>query len=193
MQLFHSDGVLEIIAGSILLNLGMDLMNGAETASLFTWIPILLLPSIKNRFFLNRVGLEALEADEKQVSGWTTEIAVGLAVWLLAISALILDDTLGLQKMIQLPWGSDNHSLLFGLISGIIFSLAAWLIPLRRLYLYAGVALAAGLIGSFVFPFYVPVFGVSILMLVLGIRLLIKFMRKYPDPEKDAEEVKKKK
>ncbi len=185
MQLYHSDGVLEIIAGSILLNLGFDIMNNAESASLFTWIPILLLSSIKNRFSIPRIGVAKFETDEKQIIRWSTETAVGLAVWLLAFSLLILGNTLGLEGKINLPWGADYHSLFFGLACGIMLSLAAWLIPLRRLFVYAAVSVVVGIVSCFLFPLYVTVFVVSLVLLIGGVRLLMAFMREYPDPDKD--------
>jgi hypothetical protein len=185
MQLYHSDGGLDIIAGSVLLNLGLDVLNQAATTSLFTWIPILLLSSMKNRFSVPRIGYKALKADDKIVRSWTTQTAIGLAIWLLVLGTLLITDPFHLEDMFNLPWEGDFRNLVFAAVGGTSLAAAGWLIPLRRFYLYAGVAFVSSLISYFLLPVYAPIFITATVMVVIGIKMTMSFSRTYPDPEKD--------
>ncbi len=190
MQLYHSDGALDLIAGAVLMNLGLDLLNASPTTSLFTWIPILLFSSIKNRYSIPRIGYEALKADEKIVRSWTTQYAVGLAIALLALGTLIVGDPLELQTKISLPWQGNVLSLAFAILGGLGAGLAAWRIPLQRFYIYAGVMFLSGLISHFFLPLFVPVFISAVVLVVRGLQLTMAFNKQYPDPEKDAQFIK---
>jgi hypothetical protein len=195
MELYHSEGGLDLIAGTVLLNLGLDLLNNSSTTSLFTWIPILLYSSIKSRYSLPRIGYDALKADEKIVRSWNAQTAVSLAIALLVLGTIIVGDPLGLQTKINLPLQGNVICLAFGLIGGLFALLAARFIPLKRLYIYAGVIFSSGLISYFFLPIQVPVFLSAIVIIVIGFRLTMAFNKKYPDPEKDQKiiDVKEKK
>jgi len=190
MLLYHSDGAIDLIAGAVLLNLGLDLLNESPTTSLFTWIPILLFSSIKNRYSLPRIGYDALKANEKIVRSWTAQTAVGLAIALLLLGTLIVGDPLELAAKIDLPWQGSVAGLTFAILGGLGAALAAWRIPLKRLYIYAGVLFFTGLISHFFLPLYAPVFVSALVMLVTGLRFTSAFNKKYPDPEKDSKALK---
>jgi len=187
MLLYHSDGALDIVAGAVLLNLGLDVINQVPTTSLFTWIPILLLTSIKRRFMLPRLGLQALGGDEKRVNNWTIQSTVGLAVGLLLISLLLLGDVFKLQQLALPAWLPNPYGLAFGLAGALCLFIGAWLIPLRRFFIYAAVSLAAGLLSGFLLPSYAAVFLLAAVMVGLGVRVMLAFMRRYPEPEKPAD------
>lgn len=188
IQLYHSDGALDIIAGTVLLNFGLDVLNGSEATSLFTWIPILLMSSIKFRFFLPRVGYDVLGADEGKFRNWTTLSAAGIAAAVLILSLTILNDPLNIQNMLRLPWEGDYRCLVFGILGGLMLSATAWMTALRRFYLYAAAVLLASLISYFIIQVYVPVFFAAAILLFFGIRLMVQFMRQYPEPEKEDKE-----
>lgn len=185
MLLYHSDGGLDLIAGAVLLNFGLDILNQSPTTSLFTWIPILLLSSLKNRYSVPRIGYKALNADEKIVRSWTMQTAIGLAIGLLIISTLILSDPFNLQSTFSLPWSGDIRNLELAIVGGISMLAAAWMIPLRRFYLYAGILALSSLVSYFLLPVYAPIFITAAVMVVIGIKLTMSFGRTYPDPEKD--------
>ena len=188
MELYHSDGAYDLVAGAVLLNFGLDLLNQATTTSLFTWIPILLLPSIKNKFAVPRIGLETLKATERQARSWTSITAVNIALGLLAVSMLVLNDPFELANRIHLPWGGDGRNLIYGTVAALYFLVSALTIPLRRCYFYAALALAASLTAMFWLPVAAPVLVTAAVLFGMGIRLTISFNRKYPDPEKESRE-----
>jgi hypothetical protein len=180
MRVFHQDGIIEIITGAVLLNFGFDLLNQNRITSLFTYIPIILLTSMKNQVTMSRLGLEPFGGDEKKVRYWNLSVAAGLVVMLLLLSTTILDDPLKLRSILSLPFGGDIGNLFAGAIIALACLAAGYFIPLKRFYYYAPVAFAAGLIGFFFLPVHIPVFFCALAILVPGIQLLVKFTRAYP-------------
>lgn len=190
LKLYHSDGALDIIIGALLLNLGLDVLNQGSTISLFTWIPILVFTSIKNRFTLPRLQSKNIDIDEQQARSWTTQSAVGLAIVLLLASMFTLNDPLDLANKISLPWNGDVHILSFGLICAGGLLAAGWFTKYKRFNYYAGAVMAVSLVSCFLLPPYAPVFISALIIVVFGFRVMNAFTRQYPDPQ--SEDTKKK-
>jgi hypothetical protein len=78
----------------------------------------------------------------------------------------------------------------FSLMLLIGFSLAAYLLDLTRFYIYGIINCLAVVVGEFLFQFagashhgFPVAFGVtSSIMIIIGIILLVNFLRKYPKP-----------
>ena len=191
MLLYHSDGGVDLIAGAILLNFGLDILNQTSATSLFTWIPILLISSLKNRFTLPRLGVKALKVNEKIARSWTVQTAVGLAIWLLIISTMIMTDPFDMQAKLSVIGSGDIRNLIMAVVGGLLFAAAGWIIPLQRFFIYGGILAVSSLISYFFLPVYAPVFLTAAVMVVMGIRLTMQFGKKYPDPEQDKKGVSK--
>ncbi len=191
MLLYHSDGGVDLIAGAILLNFGLDILNQTSATSLFTWIPILLISSLKNRFTLPRLGLKALKVNEKIARSWTVQTAVGLAIWLLIISTMIMTDPFDMQAKLSVIGSGDIRNLIMAVVGGLLFAAAGWIIPLQRFFVYSGILAVSSLISYFFLPVYAPVFLTAAVMVVMGVRLTMQFGKKYPDPEQDKKGVSK--
>ena len=191
MLLYHSDGGLDLIAGAVLLNLGLDVLNGTSATSLFTWIPILLISSLKNRFTLPRLGFKALKTNEKIARSWTIQTAVGMAIGLLILSTLILANPFGLHDTLGVIGQGDVRNLILAVVGGLMFAASAWIIPLKRFYIYGAIMAASALINYFFLPVYLPIFLTAAVMVVIGIRLTMQFSKDYPDPEENKKEVSK--
>jgi len=178
--IFHQDGIVDIIGGVVLLNFGLDIINQSTTTSLFTYIPILLLSSMKNQVTIARIGYQAFGGDERRTRRWIFSIVAGMVVTLLAMGTLVLGGSLNLEAVFSwLPEG-NLRTLLAGLIIALACLIAALSLPLQRYQIYAAVAITAGLIGFMLFPPFVPVFASAAAMLTLGIRLMVKFIKAYP-------------
>jgi len=184
MRIFHQDGIIEIITGAVLINFGFDLLNknkGTSITSLFTYIPIILLSSMKTQVTISRLGYAAFGSDEKKVRNWNLAIAAGLVVMLLLLSTTVLADPLKFLGGLTLPFGGDISNLFAGTIMALACLAAGYLIPLKRFYYYAPVPFVAGLVSFFFFiPPHIPVFFCSLAILVPGIQLMVKFTRAYP-------------
>jgi len=187
VQFYFSDGTMDIVLAATLLNFALDTVNQTSNSSLFTWIPILVYVTTKNKYFLPRVDLKKLGIDEQKVKYWTNQTSIMMGIGVLLLSTLLLADPLGLQGMITLPGRGDVRGLLLGVVCGIGFYLVARLIHLQRFVTYAAGAFAISLVSAFIFPLYVPIFAIAALILVFGFRLMKTFGKQNPEIPKKEE------
>jgi len=180
MEIFHQDGVLEVVLGVTLLNFGFDVLNGMTFTSLFTYVPILLMSAMKNQITMSRLSYDAFDADEIRVRNWNLFTAVGMVVVLIALSMFVLNDMLNLRTMTPYADAGNLPALITGVILTIGTLAAAVLIPLKRFFLYAAAALGLGILGFFFFPAQVIAFVFAGIILGNGVRLMVKFSKKYP-------------
>lgn len=180
LHLFHQDGIIDLISGAVLVNFGFDILNSNETTSLFTWIPILFLSSIKNKTTIPRLGYEALGGDRRQINRWTFYPSIGIVLAITALGILILNDPLNIESLSMLPIAGNSKSLFGGLILSFACLLTGMFGSIKRFYVYAAAALLAGLIGFFFLPQYFPFFLTAAVMIAYGARLMITFLRAHP-------------
>lgn len=193
MEIFHQDGVLEVVVGATLLNFGFDILNEMSFTSLFTYIPIVLMSAMKNQITISRIGFEAFDGDENSVRNWNLITAAGMVLILVALSMFVLNDTLNIREAISLPFGNHLPSLITGLVLGLGSLAGAIFIPLKRFYFYAAAALLIGVIGLFLFPAQVTTFAIAGVLLGNGVRMMIQFSRKHPLKKDDIKNEGKKK
>jgi putative effector of murein hydrolase LrgA (UPF0299 family) len=193
MEIFHQDGVLEVVMGATLLNFGFDILNEMRVTSLFTYIPIVLMSAMKNQITISRIGFEAFDGNENSVRNWNLFTAASMVLVLVTLSMIVLNDTLKIQEAFSLPFGSHLPSFLTGLVLTLGSLAAAIFLPLKRFYIYSAAALLIGVIGLFLFPAQVAVFAIAGVLLVNGMRMMIQFSRKYPLKKDDSKNEGKKK
>ena len=91
---------------------------------------------------------------------------------------------------LQIKW---LFPVTFSLMLLIGFSVAAYLLDLARFYIYGAINSLAVVVGELLYQFvgashhgFPVAFGVtSSLMIIVGVVLLVKFLRKYPKPDED--------
>lgn len=193
MEIFHQDGVLEVVMGATLLNFGFDILNEMSFTSLFTYIPIVLMSAMKNQITISRIGYEAFDGNETSVRNWNLITAAGMVLILVALSMFVLNDTLKIQDVITLSSASHPPSFFAGLVLALGSLAGAIFIPLKRFYIYAAAALLIGLAGLFLFPAQVVAFAFAGVLLGNGVRMMIQFSRKYPLNKNDMKNEGKKK
>ncbi len=179
MEIFHQDGVLEIVLGVTLLNFGFDVLNGM-TLSLFTYVPIVLMSAMKNQITLSRLNYDDFDANEIKVRNWNLLTAIGMVALLIALSVFVLNYELNLRPIAPNADTGSLPALFTGVILAIGTLIAALLIPLKRFYLYTAAALVSGMLGFFFFQSHVIAFIIAGIILGNGIRLMVKFSKKYP-------------
>ncbi len=182
MRIFHQDGIIEIITGAVLLNFGFDLLNQNRLTSLFTYIPIILLTSMKTQVTISRLGIDQF-GGEKKIRNWNLAVAAGLVMMLLLLNATVLEDMLGLRSANPLPFGGDFGNLIAGTIMALLCLAAAYFIPLKRFFYYALGAFLAGIVSFLLLPagnVHFLLFFCALAILVPGIKLMVKFSRSYP-------------
>jgi len=171
---FFQDGALDIIAGATLLNFGFDVLGGSTSSSLFTWFPILLFASVKNRNTLPRISSELKNISDKQLRIWTIIPTMVLALMLVLLGTIILSDTLALAEL--------RYPLGFAVVVLLALIPVFW-VNQKQFYIYAAVSFAAGLITFFISMPAIFFFVTAAVMLFFGGRMMMQFSRKYTQPE----------
>ena len=181
IALFNQDGVIDIIGGVVLFNFGFDLINKSEATSLFTWIPILLIASIKNKITNQRLTLEQIGADSKKLRNWTFFSAAAMIFTLVLLGTMIMGDPFDISHLPGLSSYGNALGLVGGLLLALVCALAGVLTRLNRFYYYTAVAIIGGLVSYFILPTYFPFFLTCAVMVGYGLKLLVTFMKTYPE------------
>lgn len=186
MEIFHQDGIIDLIAGAVLLNFGFDLLNKSTMTSLFTYIPILLMTPMKMQMTIARLGYEPFNNNQKQVRQWMTIAAAGMVLTLLLLGFFTLDSSSTLSISLAETLGANSRIIGAAILLFVVSVVSALLIPIKRFLIYAAATLLVSVISIiFSLPVHTMIFALSILMMALGIRLMFKFSRAYPQ-EKPA-------
>ena len=188
LHLFHQDGALDIIAGATLLNFAFDVLNQGESTSLFTWVPILLYSSIKNKNTLPKISQYLKDVSDRQLRLWTVIPSVAFIITLVFLGIIMLGDPLNLAQ-VALPVTGDLKSLAGFIFLALVLLIPAFWIDLKQFFFYSGVAFLAAIITFFFLPPAWSVFAIAAVMLFFGGRMMVLFSRQYtlPEPEKTDE------
>lgn len=183
LYLFHQDGAVDVIAGATLLNFGFDVLGQAESTSLFTWIPILLLSSIKNKNTMPRLSPFLNEVSDRQLKSWTFIPSVLMILTLILLGVMMLGDPLNLAQANFLPLAGDFKAFLSFTILALICLLPVFWAGLKQFIIYSIVSFVIAIASFFILPAAWGVFVIAAVMLVLGGRNMLRFTRQYPLPD----------
>ena len=184
---YHQDGLLDIIAGMYILGFGlgifMDMIldfgfgviimpGGLIAVALPIWI------SAKRKITIPRIGFVKFR------TGGTTKLTaifIGLmVVGLGAFSVFTLATVQGGSRM-WLDLIFQNGMLIVGFGSLAVCLLFGYSMGLKRLYAYGVLSVIALVIGHFMRIFFAYILtALGITVMVVGVALLIGFVKKYP-------------
>jgi len=196
---FYKDGLMDMFFGLILIGVGCNVLRlrmGMDTSMLITLAVILLIPAfLLSRLYVTRPRLGYVKFGEKR----KRRKALALLV------AIVTQVLFGFLLWISLR-GHSNDQLLQKFINPytefifivIVFSLIGYLIDYNRFYLIGfavgiGLRLSEVLENSATSVVVVSLsFGIAgLFLVVLGIILLIRFLRDYPKSGTQAKYEKK--
>ena len=178
---YHKDGILDLVAGSVVLGFGLNMLTDNIVFLMIGWLAMMLYVLIKQRITIPRFGYVRFESEKKTVKkAW---ISVGIGV-LLVLFFLTLNIYLSrkptspeLEAWIQRYHMVPLSTMLFGLPAlG-----AALFLGLKRFYLYALLAAGLPLVGALLnIETYIPIVTTGLVVLAFGAILLLNFLKKYP-------------
>jgi len=178
-------GMWDIGIGSLFMMFGLSILTSFPALSAI-WVAGLFpgFREIGRKLVVPRIGHVHFRERRKRASGRLTGVLTATAV----MGMVTLLFTAWVSKGVAPAWAQwvREHFVVFiGLIWGGALTVTGWLVDFPRLYAYGALMFVSLLITDFVQGYHLG-FSLTIvgaLMLLTGIILLIRFLRRYPKQE----------
>ena len=178
---YHKDGILDLVAGSVVLGFGTFMLTDNIAFLMFGWLVMLMYVFLKKRITVPRFGYVRIDSEKNALKkSW---IAVGIGVLVLLLFFLL---PIFLRRSPTFP---EAEALIRRYhmvpLSTMLFGLpalgAAIFLGLKRFYLYALLAAGLPLLGAILnIETYLPMVTIGAIILAFGAALLAKFLKQYP-------------
>ena len=178
---YHQDGILDLVAGSVVLGFGTFMLTDNIAFLMFGWFVMMMYVFLKNRITVPRFGYVRIDSEKKALMrSW---ISVGIGVLVLLLFFLL---PIFLRRG---PASPETEALIRRYhmvpLSTMLFALpalgAAIFLGLKRFYLYALLAVGLPLLGAMLnVETYLPIVTTGAVILAFGAVLLTNFLKKYP-------------
>lgn len=178
-------GMWDIGIGSLFLAFGLSILVDFAALSAI-WVAALLpgLLGAGRKIVVPRIGHVQFRAQRKRAKGRLTGVLTATALMGLAAFMFITWILKGTPPS-WAQWISKHFVIFIGLIWGGALAVTGWLVNFPRLYGYGALMFGSLLITDFVKGYHLG-FSLAIvggLILLTGITLLIRFIRRYPKQE----------
>jgi hypothetical protein len=187
---YHQDGILDLVAGSVVLGFGLNMLTGNIAFLMAGWLAMLMYVFLKNRITVPRFGYVRFDSHKKVLMQSWISVGIGmLVVFLIFVANIFLSNRPAppdMQAWIQRYHMVPLSAMLFGLPALV----AAIFLGLKRFYLYA--LLAAGLpaLGAWLnIETYIPIVTTGLIILAFGAMLLVNFLKNNPLNNEGVEDV----
>lgn len=179
---YHQDGILDLIAGLVVLGFGTSMMtdNFAFLMASYFVMPIYYI--LKRRITTPRFGYVRIDSEEKvRVRSWTAVAGGVLFLLLFSILNIFLRQRPASSEEIQAWIRSYDLIPLSALLFGLPALVAAIFLGPKRFYLYAFLAVGLPAAGAWLnIEPYIPIMTMGVIALAFGTVLLANFLQKYP-------------
>lgn len=177
---YHQDGLLDLFLCWVAFGFGMNIALDSFVWNMFSWLPIIFYIPIKNRITVPRLGYVSFGGTPSGKNRRLMSLLF-LGVLVLMVSVIFALPLAGLAGSATGEWIRSSPLLFFGLIGALGFVAAGAMTGIHRLFGYGllcGALLAAGHILGL--SLYVPILLFAAALLVVGMSLMVRFLRKYP-------------
>jgi hypothetical protein len=179
---YHQDGILDLIAGFVVLGFGASMLTDNFVFLMAGWFFIPMYYLLKKRITIPRFGYVRIDSQEKaRVRAWAGVGAGVLFVLLFAILNIFVSR--GAASSVGLLAWLRRYDMI--LLSAMLFGLpalaAAIFLGSKRFYFYAFLAAALPAGGVWLnLAAYVPILALGAIALAFGAVLLFNFLKRYP-------------
>lgn len=185
---YHKDGILDLVAGSVVLGFGTFMLTDNIAFLMAGWFMMLMYVFLKKRITIPRFGYVRVDSEKKaRMQSWVS-VGIGVLVVLLLF---------GLGFIVNREPASPEMEALIRRyhmvpLSAMLFGLpalgAALFLGLKRFYLYALLAAGLPLLGAVLnIETYIPIVTTGLVVLAFGAILLVNFLKKYPLSTEDED------
>ena len=178
---YHQDGILDLVAGSVVLGFGLNMLTDNIVFLMFGWLAMMLYVLIKQRITVPRFGYVRFESEKKTVKKAWLSVGIGVLVLLLffGLGFFVNQEPASpeMEAFIRRYHMVPLSTMLFGLPALV----AAFFLGLKRFYLYALLAAGLPLLGALLnIETYIPIVTIGLVVLAFGAILMVNFLKKYP-------------
>ena len=182
---YHQDGILDLVAGSVVLGFGLNMLTDNIVFLMFGWLAMMLYVLIKQRITIPRFGYVRFESEKNTIKKAWISVGIGVLFVLFFLTLNIFVSRRPTSPEMS-AWIQRYHMIpLSAMLFGLPTLAAAIFLGLRRFYLYALLAVGLPAIGAWLnIETYIPIVTTGLIILIFGVILLVNFLRKYPlNPE----------
>jgi hypothetical protein len=178
---YHQDGILDLVAGSVVLGFGTFMLTDNIVFMMIGWFMMMMYVFLKKRITIPRFGYVRIDSERKaRMQSWLS-VGIGVLVLLLffGLGFFVNQEPASpeMEALIRRYHMVPLSTMLFGLPALV----AAFFLGLKRFYLYALLAAGLPLLGALVnIETYIPIVTTGLVVLAFGAILLINFLKKYP-------------
>ena len=174
---YHQDGLVDIFMGLAFLVFGAPILYDpgmVAVGGIIAVVPV-MYAAVKKAITIPRLGYVKFASQRRN----KTRIVV-----LFLVVAGVLGNVAGVFALIYRPFVIflvENYMMVIGVVGAAIFSLVAYLSEIKRFYAYGAMVLIvfpSGYVVHTSLQYHLVLMGV--LMLLSGVGLLYRFLRKYP-------------
>ena len=178
---YHQDGILDLVAGSVLLGFGIDMLADNVVFLMFGWLAMLMYIPLKQRVTVPRFGYVRFVSEKKSRSQSLFLLGLGVLVVFAIFAGNIFLSNRPTSPEMQ-AWVQRYHMVpLSGMLFGLPTLVVAAFLGLKRFYLYAFLAVALPALGAWMnSETYIPIVAIGLVMLIIGLSLLSVFVKNHP-------------
>ena len=183
---YTEDGLYDIIAGVVILSIGLGEMTLNSIFTVFMIIAICLIASVKKQITSPRIGYVKFSR-ERNRTAWTWRIGFTVllvaCVFLTTIMWLVPGE--GSGSLYEWFWA--NFMFAGGILAALAALIAGIITGIKRLYVYAILTwLIYGICFALKVPSWIYIMAMGAIILIWGISILVLFILKYPLIPQDA-------
>ena len=178
---YHQDGILDLVAGTVIFGFGLNMLTGNIVFLMVGWLAMMMYMLVKQRITVPRFGYVRFESTNKTAAKGMVSVGIGVLVLFFFVALKFFIDRQPSSPDMQ-AWIQRYHMVpLSGMLFGMPALAAAIFLGLKRFYLYALLAVGLPALGAWVeIETYIPIVTTGLVMLAIGTVLLANFLKKYP-------------
>lgn len=178
---YHHDGILDLVAGSVVFGFGLNMLTGNIVFLMIGWLAMMLYVLIKQRITVPRFGFVRFESRNKTVQKAWISVGIGVLFVAFFLTLNIFVSRQPISPETQ-AWLQRYHMVpLSAMLFGLPALAAAIILGLKRFYLYVLLATGLPLFGAWLnIETYIPIVTSGAIMIIVGGVLLVRFLKKYP-------------
>ena len=178
---YHQDGLIDVFAGFFILSFGLWLFLDMAWMGWILWfVAVSAYAAAKRVLTIPRIGFVKFAPHRVKALMTITVIVFSLFALLGVVAFMQVE---GGGTPIWLLLVIENYMLVIGVSVAASFCVVGYTFRISRMYAYALLTLVIFVTGHFLyFPLYYYMTLLGALILLTGLTMLIRFVRRYPLP-----------